>query len=227
MGPRLCRTCQLSSIPSSVDSRLPPLLLYFLVTVSHVPCLSECSTKEDCTAHEDQIQIFYDYSPTSVGKGTNSTIRNTTDVDSSSPLMMGFMGPSITPLTGLNAGYQVLQVDSKTFDVMGVQTYFANISESLTWKTPVWQFEYDARTVYNLNGSWPKTSPLNATFYNNLANAMLMNQTLVELYNKFETKSSVTTKNCTSAACARQKVCYIKSGSAALGYNCPTGNGPF
>lgn len=188
---------------------------------------SNFALKRSDTAHEDQVQIFYDYAPTSVGKGANSTIRNTTDVDYNAPMMIGFIGPSITPLTGLNAGYQVLQVDSKTFEVMGTQTYFANISESLTWKTPVWQFEYDARTVYNVNGTWPETSPLNATFYNNLANAMLTNQTLVEQYNKFETKSSVTTKNCTSAACARQKVCYIKSGSAALGYNCPYGNGPF
>ena len=28
---------------------------------------------------------------------------------------------------------------------------------------------------------------------------------------------SAVTKNCTSAACVRQKVCYIQSGSAALG----------
>ncbi|MCJ1224797.1 hypothetical protein MMC12_001442 [Toensbergia leucococca] len=179
--------------------------------------------------HEDQIEIFYDYLPNSLGNGTNSTssLRNTTLVDYSKPLTMGFIGPSITPLTGNNAGYQVYQVDAKTFEIMGIQTYFANVSEANTWTTPVWNFEYDTRSTYNINGSWPATSPLNATFFDNLTKAMLVNQTLVEEYNLLETKSSVVTKNCSSAACAAQKVCYIRSGSAALGNACPYGNGPF
>lgn len=151
-------------------------------------------------------------------------------VDYSKPLQMAFIGPSITPLTGLNAGYQLYQVDASTFSVTGIQTYFANMSESNTWTAPVWQYEYDARSTYTpavLNGSWPTTAPLNATFWNYVTESMLTNQTLVELYNLYETKSSVTTKNCTSAACAEQKVCYIRSGSAALGMACGKGHGPY
>ncbi len=56
---------------------------------------------------------------------------------------------------------------------------------------------------------------------------MLANNTLVEVYNLLETKSSVVTENCTSKACAEQKVCYIRSGSAALGYACLYDDGPF
>lgn len=152
-------------------------------------------------------------------------------VDYSKPLQMGFIGPSITPLTGNNAGYQLYQVDSATFSVTGIQTYFANVSEVNTWTTPVWEFEYDARSTYGhaaTNGStWPATAPLNATFWDGVTKSMLTNQTLVELYNLYETKSSVVTKNCTSAACAKQKVCYIRSGSASLGLACGSGNGPF
>lgn len=143
---------------------------------------------------------------------------------------MAFIGPSITPLTGLNAGYQLYQVDAETYSVMDIQTYFANVSESNTWTTPVWQFEYDARKAYGpgvMNGSWPSTAPLNATFFNMLTESMLTNQTYVEMYNLYETKSSVVTKNCTSAACAKQKVCYIRSGSAALGQLCGSKNGPY
>ena len=140
---------------------------------------------------------------------------------------MGYIGPSITPLTGNNAGYQVYQVDAKTFSIVGTQTYFANVSESLTWSTPEWQFEYDSRSTYDVNGSWPSTAPLNATFYDNLTKAMLQDQTLVEIYNLLETKSSVVTKNCTSKACGEQKVCYIRSGSSALGLACPSKDGPF
>ena len=157
----------------------------------------------------------------------NGTLRNTTDVDYSKPLAMGWIGPSITPLTGNNAGYQLYQADAKTFEITGVQTYFANVSESLTWESPVWEFEYDARSTYNVNGTWPATSPLNATFWNDVTFSMLSNTSLVETYNLLETKSSVVTKNCSSKACAEQKVCYIRSGSGALGYACPYKNGPF
>ena len=173
--------------------------------------------------HEDQIQIFYDYSATSL----NGTKRNTNDIDISKPLTMGFIGPSITPLTGNNAGYQRYQVDAKTFEIMGIQTYFANVSESLTWTAPVWQFEYDARSTYNVNDTWPATSPLNATFWTDVTYSMLTNQSLVERYNFLETKSSVVTKSCSTTACAKQKVCYIRSGSGGQGYACPYGNGPF
>lgn len=173
--------------------------------------------------HEDQIQIFYDYASTSL----NGTLRNTTDVDYNKPLNMAFIGPSITPLTGNNAGYQLYQVDSKTFEIMDIKTYFANVSEANTWTAPVWQFEYDSRATYNVNGTWPANAPLNATFWNDVTNSMLTNQSLVETYNLLETKSSIVTKNCSSAACARQKVCYIRSGSGALGSACPAKNGPF
>ena len=173
--------------------------------------------------HEDQLQIFYDYKDGSLKNG----LRNTTDVEYSKPLTVGFIGPSITPLTGNNAGYQLYQVDDCTFEVTGIQTYFANVSEANSWTTPVWKFEYDARSVYNVNKTWPASAPLNASFWDAVTYSMLSNQSLVETYNFYETKSSVVTKNCTSTACGRQKVCYIRSGSGALGYACPYKQGPF
>ena len=114
------------------------------------------------------------------------------------------------------------QVDSKTFNIMGVQTYFANVSESLTWTTPEWKFEYDTRKTYAPAVKWPKTAPLNATFWDDVTKAMLTNQSLVETYNLLETKSSVDTTPCTAKGCATQKVCFIRSGSAALGQACPS-----
>lgn len=179
--------------------------------------------------HRDQLQIFYDYLPGSTVTRNGITYRNTTSVDYAKPLAVGYIGPSITPLTGYNAGYQLYQVDAKTFSVTGVQTYFANMSEANEWTTPVWQFEYDARSAYAPSyreGQWPSNAPLNATFWDGIATAMLSNQSLVEMYNLYETKSSILTKNCSTQACAEQKVCYIRSGSAALGLACPHGNGP-
>jgi sphingomyelin phosphodiesterase len=174
--------------------------------------------------HEDQLMIYYDYAASSIGQ--SDLIRNTTDVDYNSPLAVGFIGPSITPLTGNNAGWQLYTVDAQTFEVLEIHTYFANVSNANTWTTPVWEFEYSARAVYDPHNTWPKTSPLNGTFWNGVTKNMLQNQTLVEQYNLLETKSSALTKNCSSAACAQQKVCYIRSGSAALGNACSQGNGP-
>lgn len=181
--------------------------------------------------HEDQIQLFYDYLPNSTYTVGGVTYRNTSLVDYSRPLQVGYIGPSITPLTGNNAGYQRYQVDAATFSVTGVQTYFANVSQSNEWTTPVWEFEYDVRDAYSVaagNGStWPSEAPLNASFWDGVAQSMLHNITLVEMYNLYETKSSAVTKNCSSAACQKQKVCYIRSGSGELGRACGSGHGPF
>jgi sphingomyelin phosphodiesterase len=181
--------------------------------------------------HEDQIQLFYDFLPNSTYTKNGKTYRNTTMVDYTKPLAVGYIGPSITPLTGNNAGYQLYQVDAATFSITGIQTYFANVSESLTWTVPEWKFEYDARAAYGAaaspNGTWPANAPLNATFWDGVTKSMLTNATLVEMYNLYETKSSVVTEKCSTTACAKQKVCYIRSGSAALGLACGDHNGPF
>ncbi|KAI9834412.1 MAG: hypothetical protein M1819_003023 [Sarea resinae] len=175
--------------------------------------------------HEDQLMIYYDYATSSLSN--SSSMRNTTDVDYTAPLTVGYIGPSITPLTGNNAGWQLYTIDSKTFEVVDIQTYFANVSASNTWTTPVWEFEYDTRSVYDPTSAWPATAPLNATFWHQVTEKMLSNMSLVEQYNFLETKSSAVTKNCSSQACAAQKVCNIRSGSAALGALCGSKNGPF
>ena len=74
---------------------------------------------------------------------------------------------------------------------------------------------------------YPASSPLNATFWDMVTREMLVNGSVVERYNLLETKSAVDTKNCSSEACAMQKVCYIRSGSAAVGLECPQSSGPF
>lgn len=138
--------------------------------------------------HEDQLMVYYDYAASSLSA---LGLRNTTDVDYNSPLNVGFIGPSVTPLSGNNAGWRMYQVDAKTFSVMNFQTYFANVSESSLWTTPEWRFEYDARAVYDTNSSWGSTQPLNATFWHGVTNEMLANVSLVETYNLLETKVSL------------------------------------
>ncbi|KAI1623540.1 sphingomyelin phosphodiesterase [Exophiala viscosa] len=208
--------------------------------------------------HQDQLQIFYDFLPSSLQTGSDtgkpSTLRDTTLVDFDSPLQVSYIGPSITPLTGLNSGYRVYQVDAKTFSVMGAQTYIANISNSLAWKKPVWEFEYDTRKEYanEVDGGeagvdsnavagrgvpWPSTSPLNATFWHRVTEKMLTQSStafdqeyaspsLLDLYNTYESKSSsAKTRRGAGDISPVQKVCFIRAGSWALGTQCNKGLG--
>ena len=129
--------------------------------------------------------IYYDYNPSSL---SSSGLRNTTDIDYTSPLNVGFVGPSVTPFQGYNAGWRMYQVDAHTFSVVNSQTYYADISQSDVWSTPEWNFEYDARATYDPLSRWGKDDPLNATFWNEVTANMLTNVSLVETYNLFETK---------------------------------------
>jgi sphingomyelin phosphodiesterase len=200
------------------------------------------------------MQIFYDYlsqslvaAPGGADQVEARVLRDTTQVDFSKPLQVSYIGPSITPLTGLNAGYRVYQVDSKTFSVLGAQTYFANISNSLQWKRPVWEFEYDTRQAYTANSDagsdnqdseigygikWPSSHPLNATFWHQLTQQMLRDarsdavesksSRLLDLYETYESKSSTFPERRVSggAVSVEQKVCFIRAGSSWLGKEC-------
>jgi hypothetical protein len=52
----------------------------------------------------------------------------------------------------------------------------------------VWNFEYDARTIYDPLQKWGANNPLNATFWHGISGEMLNNGSLVSLYNFLETK---------------------------------------
>ncbi|KAK7700183.1 hypothetical protein SLS57_012181 [Botryosphaeria dothidea] len=160
--------------------------------------------------HYDQLMLYYDYGSSSAGGG-GGALRNTADVDRAAPLAWAHIAPSVTPLSGLNAGWTLYQVDARSFEVLGWQAYVANVSEANAWAEPEWRFEYDARAAYDVDGAWPRDAPLNATFWHGVTERMLEDGgALVEKYNLFETKSSVLTKNCSTVACVEQK-----------------GNGPF
>ncbi|CAK5280743.1 unnamed protein product, partial [Mycena citricolor] len=58
--------------------------------------------------HEDQLTIFY--------------ANNATNISAQTALTQSWIGPSITPLTNLNSGFRMYEVDSATFDVMEAYT---------------------------------------------------------------------------------------------------------
>lgn len=49
------------------------------------------------------------------------------------------------------------------------------------------------------------------------------NLPLTTLFNSYQGKMSVKSPKCNTVACARAKLCYMRSGSVALGQLCPQG----
>lgn len=161
--------------------------------------------------HEDQVMIYY---------ANNGTVR-----DAANALTTGWIGPSVTPLKNLNSGFRLYEVDTGSFDVVDAWTFAANVSAfpELSGTGPTYSLEYSTRDTYGLAADWPAEAPLNATFWHRVTEAMEANRTLVGVFNTLQGKSSVMSPNCTNDACAEAKVCYIRSGSVALGSQCPQG----
>ncbi|PQE29453.1 ser thr phosphatase family protein [Rutstroemia sp. NJR-2017a WRK4] len=161
--------------------------------------------------HEDQTIIYY---------SNNGTVQN-----SSTALSTGWIGPSVTPLTNLNSGFRMYEIDTGSFDIYNAYTFYSDVSSytNLNGTGPTYKFEYSTREAYGPSIGWPEDAPLNATFWHGVTEAMEVNRTLVEVFNTYQGKSSIRSPNCTSDACAQAKVCYMRSGSAPIGRACPRG----
>lgn len=161
--------------------------------------------------HEDQVLIYY---------SNNGTIKN-----SSTALNTAWIGPSVTPLTNLNSGYRLYEVDTGSFDIYEAYTFYSDVDSfsALDSTGPTFKFEYSTREAYGVESGWPRDAPLNATFWHGVTVAMESDRALVEKFNTYQGKNSIRSPNCTSDACAEAKVCYMRSGSVALGRECPQG----
>ncbi|CAK7567951.1 MAG: hypothetical protein SEPTF4163_005929 [Sporothrix epigloea] len=172
--------------------------------------------------HEDQAFVYYK------NNGTNQTAENA--------IASAWVAPSITPLTNLNSGFRLYEVDTGSWEVMEAYTFYADVEtfemlHALDNDTdsnmvgPEFRFEYSTRAAYGAAAGWPADAPLNATFWHRVTEAIDndTSHTLVNQMNLYQSKSSVRTPNCTSEACKAAKVCYMRSGNAALGRACPQG----
>lgn len=161
--------------------------------------------------HEDQIMIYY---------ANNGTVQNAALAQTT-----GWMGPSLVPGTNMNSGYRMYEVDTGNFEIFEAHTFYADVNTfaSLNATGPTFKYEYSTRDAYGDAIGWPEEAPLNATFWHQVTVAMEKNRTLVETFNTYQGKSSIRSPNCTSEICAKAKVCYMRSGSATLGRQCPQG----
>jgi sphingomyelin phosphodiesterase len=167
--------------------------------------------------HEDQFSIFY--------------ANNATSISAETALAISWIGPSITPLTNLNSGFRVYEVDSATFDILDAHTWRSDVSsfpelDGQTSSGPAYVYEYNTRETYggDITG-WGLDDPLNATWWHLVTEQMEANPSLVATFNEYQGKQSVLTPNCTGE-CIAARICYMRSGSASIAIqNCPQGFG--
>ncbi|KAJ5167820.1 uncharacterized protein N7482_003414 [Penicillium canariense] len=161
--------------------------------------------------HEDQFMVYY---------ANNGTIQN-----ASTALTTGWIGPSVTPLTNMNSGFRLYEVDTGDFNVYEAYTFFSNVSEyaNLRETGPTFRFEYSTRDTYGPAAEWDKDAPLNATFWHRVTEAMEKDISLVTLQTYLQGRMSVRSPKCDTEACQKAKICYMRSGSVALGRQCPQG----
>ncbi|KAJ5761179.1 hypothetical protein N7520_008335 [Penicillium odoratum] len=161
--------------------------------------------------HEDQFMVYY--------------ANNGTDRNADTALSTGWVGPSVTPMTNLNSGYRLYEVDTGDFNIYEAYTFFSNVSaySALRETGPTFQPEYSTRDTYGAAAGWDKRDPLNATFWHRVTEAMETDLDLVTLQNALQGKLSVKSPVCDTAECQKAKICYMRSGSAGLGYECPQG----
>ncbi|KAJ4365589.1 hypothetical protein N0V83_008209 [Neocucurbitaria cava] len=139
--------------------------------------------------HEDQVMVYY------ANNGTSQTAGNA--------LTSGWIGPSVTPLTNLNSGFRLYEVDTGDFNIYDAWTFTSPVNSyaNLTSTGPTYSLEYSTRDAYGPGANWPATAPLNATFWHRVTEAMEQNRTLVSLFNTYQGKSSVQSPNSLGQSC--------------------------
>ncbi|KAH3667526.1 hypothetical protein OGAPHI_003175 [Ogataea philodendri] len=149
-------------------------------------------------SHEDKFILNFDYKSNAVG--------------------VQYLAPSITTFTDLNTGYRVYKVDPESYEIVESLTYYADISATSNDTPPEWKLEYSARDYVP---NWPKASPLNATFWNEVLKTFEANNTAFELYSLYMTKSCSASTVCTEEGCKAKDIAQIKSGNTLNKYYTP------
>jgi hypothetical protein len=167
--------------------------------------------------HEDEFSIFYS--------------NNATVISAETALTTSWIGPSITPLTNLNSGFRVYEVDSATFEILDAHTWKTDVNsfpslDSQIENGPTFVYEYNTRETYGRNiTGWGPNDPLNATWWHLVTEAMQANPSLVATFTTLQGKGSVLTPPCVGN-CTAARICYMRSGSAPIALaNCIPGFG--
>ncbi|KAH9525406.1 Sphingomyelin phosphodiesterase [Bulinus truncatus] len=139
--------------------------------------------------HFDSFSVFYDVETLKI------------------PVSVAYVAPSVTPYSQLNMGYRIYTIDgnymNSSFQVLDHETYFMNLSRANAENKITWEFEYSAKAAYNMTSLYPMD-------WENLIHTMSENNQILELYNKFYSKSR-NSGECDSK-CRALRLCEMRSG---------------
>ncbi|KAI3383949.1 hypothetical protein SNEBB_006858 [Seison nebaliae] len=127
---------------------------------------------------------------------------------------IAYVAPSITTYSFLNPGYRIYQVDMNSFHVVNHFNYVMNLTESNEIKKIKINFEYDAKSAYNLTNLLPSSWHL-------LAKEMLNNSILFNKFYSFKSKLSPVYPSCQTKECIEQEVCALLSAQSYNKTFCP------
>lgn len=146
--------------------------------------------------HRDQFQILY------AGSGNDTkTIQNV--------LNMAYIAPSITPWNDVNPAWRYYEVDKTTFSIMDMHTFYTPLNETFVnnGAEPNWEYEYSARQIYNV--SWPTTSPLNGSYWHNVADKMRTSVGIRQLFRNLYSRFSPLVTDCLHSNACDDDYCMV------------------
>ena len=183
-------------------------------------------------SHEDTFSVYFH----STNGNVTSVARNT-----SNAVGISSFSPSVTPLTNMNPGIRVVEIDPETYEMMDYHQYYTPLQDvqnaTETDHGLVWYKLYSARATYSNfsaaqaagtyaapvaldDGQWPASAPLNASFWASVADEVEVRPALATLFNHFQGRNSPMSPPCEGQACATAKACFMRAGSYALGKAC-------
>ncbi|KAF9934771.1 hypothetical protein FBU30_000065 [Linnemannia zychae] len=155
--------------------------------------------------HYDEFALFYD-----------SATKN-----AASAISTAWIGPSVTPYTGLNPGFRIYKVDTGNWNVYDAETYVADLSQAKTWdasgSTPNWHLEYSARQAYGVFAPLSSPSaPLSASWWHNVTSAFETNPAAFQQYWTYRGKSANRIPACaTGSTCPAEMICDLRAGKSS------------
>ncbi|CAH6723698.1 hypothetical protein CLIB1444_18S01398 [[Candida] jaroonii] len=128
--------------------------------------------------HKDQFKILY---------SSNGTDASVVEQD---VINMAWIVQSVTPAWEFNPSFKYYEVEEESFNIMNAFNYYAQLNETYITggDEPVWQLGYSSRDFYDPEGKWPKSSPLNATFWNEFVAKNIANNSNIEFNQKYINK---------------------------------------
>lgn len=126
---------------------------------------------------------------------------------------VAFIGGSLTPKSG-NPVFRIYDVDPDTYEVMDFRTYTTNVDGPEFQRDPLWIEYYSAREIYagNPTLSWPKSAPLNATFWHLVTESFERNDTAYQFFNSRLSREGAAWP--CDGECKRQTICSLRTLSA-------------